>query len=183
MEIKEIIGDQPTPERIVEGREWAKHNFSRTPAALRICITGGPKTGKTTLATDLAAPGVLLCHTDALIDLGWSEASQFVADKWLGDQGESSWIVEGVAVPRALRKWLDAHPEGKPCDVACWLDGAHAELSKGQATMAKGCATVWREIFDQLVARGVRVLLGAQALLDELASKRTHDLAAPEHAA
>ncbi len=137
---------------------------------LRICIAGGPKTGKTTLAGELGLEPVR--HTDDTIALipDWSEASKHVAT-WMDEPGP--WAIEGVALPRALRKWLAANPEGRPCDVVCWLDAAVVPRTPKQDSMAKGCATVWREIFDALVARDVRVIVGAQALRDELARTRT----------
>ena len=133
---------------------------------MRLCIIGGPKTGKTTLAAELAAsPGPLAVGTagsafrvrcsDEAMHLGWSEASAEVA-LWLDNAGP--WIVEGVAVPRALRKWLAAHAEGKPCDIVLVLTTAHVELSKGQAAMGKGVATVWAEVLPELRRRGVEVM-------------------------
>ena len=119
----------------------------------RIVIAGGPRTGKTTLSKLVGASTVR--HTD---DLGWSEASAEVST-WFDVDG--SWIVEGVAVPRALRKWLAANPDGKPCDVAYWLEEPHERLTPGQASMAKGCAKVWGEILPELEARGVDVRNGA----------------------
>lgn len=149
----------------------------------RICIAGGPRTGKTTLAGKIAADIVTMecdscgwpaaehgCatpilgrviapvrHTDDLIHLGWSEASAAAA-LWFDEPGP--WIVEGVAVPRALRKWLASHPAGKPCDVVYWLEDPHEELTPGQAAMTKGCATVWEEVADELHARGVEIVVG-----------------------
>lgn len=116
----------------------------------RICITGGPKTGKTTMANRMslgATPDVR--HTDDLIaSHDWSAAS-LEASKWFDEPGP--WIIEGVAVSRALRKWRDAHPgEPPPVDRVIRLTKPHVELLKGQATMAKGEATVWAEIEDWL---------------------------------
>lgn len=121
----------------------------------RIAIAGGPKTGKTTFAKALGA-GLGIAHrsTDDLMGREWSEASA-KASTWFDADG--SWIVEGVAVPRALRKWLAANPTGKPVDRVIWIHGAKAERTKGQETMAKGCTTVWREILPELKARGVEI--------------------------
>lgn len=127
----------------------------------RICITGGPKTGKTTLAKKLqcnglvaGAPGALLRHTDDLIATHeWSAASQ-EASTWLDDPGP--WIIEGVAVSRALRKWRDQHPgEAPPVDRMIRLIVPHVALSKGQATMAKGEERVFQEISGWLLGGGV----------------------------
>lgn len=129
---------------------------------MRLAIAGGPRSGKTTLAgrvhegglaaeTPLALIGAPVHHTDDLIDLGWSEASE-KATEWFGP-GESH-IVEGVAVPRGLRKWLKANDRGKPVDMVIWIDGAHEELSDGQERMAKGCLTVFEEIVPELLRRG-----------------------------
>lgn len=117
----------------------------------RIVILGGPRTGKTTLADQmfgwhkLNGQSMTLYHTDDIIHLGWSEASQHVADEWLTQPGP--WIIEGVAVARALRKWREAHPgERPPVDRVIRLTEPHVELNKGQSTMAKGEASVWWEI-------------------------------------
>lgn len=118
----------------------------------RILIAGGPRTGKTTLANSLG----IARHTDDLIGtFDWSAASAEVAT-WIGADGP--WIIEGVAVSRALRKWLVSHPEGKPCDRIHHLTMAHETLTPGQLTMTKGCATVWREVRESLAARGVEII-------------------------
>lgn len=150
----------------------------------RIAITGGPRTGKTTLADQLwngvaIAAGVadpmqrgrgadLVRHTDDLMHLGWSEASQ-AATLWLDEPGP--WIVEGVAVSRALRKWHDQHPgERPPVDRVIYLREPHDALSKGQAAMAKGVASVHAEIEGWLRQHGV---------ITEYPSMTAHQLRAP----
>lgn len=121
---------------------------------MRILIAGVPRAGKTTLAMELGKQLALpVRHTDSLIGLGWSESSAAAA-KWLEDPGP--WIIEGVAVPRALRKWLAANA-GAPCDTVHWMPGARLHLTPGQKSMAGGCVTVWAEILPTLVARGVEV--------------------------
>jgi len=124
----------------------------------RICITGGPRTGKTTLATDLweedDLPHGIVRHTDDLIGLhDWSGASQ-VASEWLDAPGP--WIIEGVAVSRALRKWRARHPgEPPPVDEVIFLHTPHGELTRGQLTMAKGVESVHAEIEPWLREHGV----------------------------
>ena len=125
---------------------------------IRILIAGIPRTGKTTLSTSLGIARVR--HTDDLIALGWSEASAAAAD-WMGDVGP--WVIEGVAVGRALRKWLAAHSIGKPCDVVYWLDSPLEALTPGQGAMAKGCTTVWDEIEPEIRERGVEIRWEAEA--------------------
>lgn len=125
---------------------------------MQVLITGGPRTGKTTLADRLGAKlGIPVRHTDDLVgQLSWSEASEEVAWSWLADP--LPFIIEGVSIPRALRKWLAANPEGKPADKIIYLSVPRAELSAGQAAMAKGVATVWREVAPELVRRGVEIV-------------------------
>lgn len=119
--------------------------------APRIAIGGGPRTGKTTIAESFGWP---VRHTDDLIGkLEWSAASTEVA-RWMEAPGP--WVIEGVAVARALRKALIMSPR-KPCDLLVWLTTPHVELTAEQATMGKGCDTVLGEIRDELVRRGVTI--------------------------
>lgn len=121
----------------------------------RVAITGGPRTGKTTAALGLGRE--LSCrvrHTDDVIDLGWSEASEHVAG-WFDRPG--SVVVEGVAVPRALRKWLRQQPEGRPVEEVWVFRRPHVPLADGQARMAAGVRTVLEEIRPELERRGVEI--------------------------
>jgi hypothetical protein len=118
----------------------------------RILIAGGPRVGKSTLSEFSAAKlGVKAQHTDDTIELGWSEASLAVS-KWFDKPGP--WVIEGVAIPRALRKWLAAN-EGKPCDLIFWSNLNKVERTPGQSSMAKGVDTVWTGILPELRTRGV----------------------------
>ena len=128
----------------------------------RIAITGGPLTGKTTLAGELQMrpPDDGECrprirHTDHLVPLGWSEASAAAA-LWFDEPGP--WIIEGVAVPRALRKWRDAHPgQRPPVDRVIYLSEPHQVCMRGQSSMAKGVESVFRELEPWLEEHGVEV--------------------------
>lgn len=132
----------------------------------RIVILGGPRTGKTTLAQKLAAEHLSRQHrghhagylrmTDDLIHLGWSEASQAAA-MWFDEPGP--WIIEGVAVVRALRKWRDAHPgEPPPVDRAIALWCWHIEPTPGQRAMARADFKRWREdVALWLIEHGVKI--------------------------
>ena len=128
----------------------------------RILITGGPRTGKTTLANEMqmrppstGSDRPTIHRTDDLIHLGWSAASEFIAEHWLSEPGP--WIIEGVAASRALRKWHEQHPgEPPPVDHVIYLSTPHIELTPGQRSMAKGVETVHREIEPWLDEHGVR---------------------------
>ncbi len=107
----------------------------------RIAITGAPQCGKTTLAKTITDRPVL--HSDDFKHLAWSDASQVMADK--ANAIEGPLIVEGVAVPRALRKGMkiDAvilltQPKLAPekRDPVRW---------KHQVAMGKGVMKVLRE--------------------------------------
>jgi hypothetical protein len=136
----------------------------------RVAIAGGPKTGKTTLSERLAGQyGRPVRHTDDLVaQHAWSEVSE-IASHWLDEPGE--WIVEGVAMVRAVRKWLATQPvyqvAPEPFAVV-YLDDAFARLTHDQAAMDKGSRTVWREIQPKLHRLGVRLWLGQTELRDPL---------------
>ncbi len=122
---------------------------------MRIVIAGVPRTGKTTLSTRLGVDTVR--HLDDLIAThAWSEASE-AASRYFDEPGP--WVVEGVQSARALRKWLARNHDGKPCDVVYLMMSPRMALTRGQATMAKGVATVWDEIAGEPSARGVAVML------------------------
>jgi len=99
-------------------------------------------------------------HTDDLIDqckhLGkdaWSEASR-IASTWLDEPGP--WIIEGVAVSRALRKWWGANRlDRPPVDRVIYLSDPREPLTKGQETMANGVRTVHDEIEGWLADHGI----------------------------
>ncbi len=125
---------------------------------MRILITGYPKAGKSTLAAKLAKEHNLthlctdpqgLCDPGVQgtpISLKWSEQSEYVAKNWIGKENT---IVEGTALPRALRKWKDLNP-GKPlpCDKLILLNSSYGSLLPGQASMGKGLVTVLDELRD-----------------------------------
>jgi hypothetical protein len=122
-----------------------------------ILIAGGPRCGKTSLANHLAAArGEKAHHTDDLVgSLDWSACSAKAAE-WID---QKTGVIEGVAMGRALRKWLAAHAEddAKPCDILYWCGRPKVELTPGQMAMHKGCATVMAGILPELQRRGVIV--------------------------
>lgn len=121
--------------------------------AQRIVIVGAPRSGKTTLAATFALPVI---HTDALASEGDFSAQSQKAAELLELPGP--WVLEGVTMVRALRKWFRLHPEGVPCDAiyGCWAP--LEPLSAGQRALARGCATVWAQVEEELDARGFPVM-------------------------
>lgn len=115
---------------------------------MRTVISGHPRTGKTHLSQGYHG---IVRHTDDLIQLGWSRVSEEVS-RWLSQPYD---LIEGVAAIRGLRKWLDLHPTGKPCDRLVWLTRPHCPLTPGQHSMAQGCETIFAGIAPTLRARGV----------------------------
>lgn len=127
----------------------------------RLAITGGPKTGKTTLAGQLAE-GCRVIRTDDYIDKaeGWSAGSLAIASDLvdLHNTGRLDWIIEGVALPRALRKVRDLLPGHRVIDRLIVLHNPPFEdWTAGQASMAKGLHSVLAEIRPWLVGLGVDI--------------------------
>lgn len=126
----------------------------------RVLITGAPNTGKSQLAVELSAEVVQAREADDLIDKSdpgnWSKVSQELADVWFQEPGP--WVIEGVQVPRALRKWLEANPTGCPCETIIWLHTPLQRLNTQQVAMLKGMVKVWAEIKNQLIDRGQVIL-------------------------
>ena len=124
---------------------------------MKTAIAGIPRSGKTTFANEMQVfTGAQIFPTDDLIErFRWSEQA-IEAAKWFDREGNI--IIEGVTVPRALRKWLENNHTGKPCDKLIWMKKAKTPLTKGQTTMAKGCLKVLDEISDELIKRGVEII-------------------------
>lgn len=111
---------------------------------MRIVIIGWPKTGKTTLAKKMGGGR----STDEVQKLGWSEASAAVAE-WFNAPGP--WVIEGVAVPRAIRKWITTHPGRRlPIDKIIHLHTLYQPLTAGAEVMGKGIDTVMTQIRPHL---------------------------------
>lgn len=110
----------------------------------RVAITGAPKSGKTTICQRVDQTVRPLIHGDDYLHLGWSESSQKMADIVNAIRGPM--VVEGVQVPRALRK-------GMLVDVVVWLDRHDKWAHQGHETMGKGAWTVlgeWRALHPQV---------------------------------
>lgn len=127
-----------------------------------IAIAGSPRAGKTTLAKLLTAEPRSTDETLSDTVHGanpnsWSDASSMVS-LWFNDPDIK--VIEGVVVPRALRKWLKANKrrlDKQPVTSLIYLPNPLIDLSKGQETMGKGCWTVFEEILPDLICRGVNI--------------------------
>ncbi len=124
---------------------------------MRILVAGGPGCGKTTYAKKLGSQlGFPVRSTDDLVGrMSWSKESAEVA-KWI--DSPAPYIIEGVTIPRALRKWLASHPRPlAPCELVCYRAEPFVTLSPGQEAMRKGVISVWAEVAGELRRRGVRI--------------------------
>jgi SPP1 gp7 family putative phage head morphogenesis protein len=105
----------------------------------RVAIVGGPKTGKTTLATKYVTDRPLI-STDKFMGLAeWDKIPGCVINEC---ERQARFVVEGVQVARALRA-------GLVVDAVLYLDDAKAERLKGQASMAKAVDTIFSEWRDK----------------------------------
>lgn len=125
---------------------------------MRIGISGAPKTGKSTYSKSLASElNTTTRSTNEAMHLGWSEASAEVSN-WFDSASASDWIIEGVALARALRKWLERNTQGKPLDKLIITTNKPFEShTPGQDSMSKGIDKVMGEILPSLKARGVEI--------------------------
>lgn len=116
----------------------------------RFLIVGGPGCGKTYMSRAYESTHRVL-HTDDTLDMEWSQAS-FEVSTWFDISG--SLVIEGVTVPRALRKWRERNPhKSVPFDKVIVLSQRRTEAgppNKGQSTMAKGIETVLSELYPWL---------------------------------
>jgi hypothetical protein len=160
-------------------------------AVKRIAITGSPKSGKTTYANRLGARfGVEVVHTDDYIDMGWSEASAHAADV----MGKPTTVItEGVAVPRALRKMLEADPGRKPVDEVVVIErrgsrgrawrrflprsarsSRHSAWSSERSSSRRRTNDVCPDGEDERMKIEIRMTMGAARMLRGLAQRMCH---------
>ncbi len=118
---------------------------------ITLLITGAPKAGKTTFAKTF---GDNVLHTDDLIHLEWSEGSAAVAE-WISKPGP--WVIEGITIPRALRKYFDLFPDTKPTDELYWLGTPYVPLARGQQQLATANQNIFNQLLPKLLQTGVLI--------------------------
>lgn len=125
---------------------------------MKILITGGPRVGKSYLAKELSIKyGIRhyctdpqnMCdpHVNGVPDFitDWSEQSKYVVQNWIGKKD----LIEGVAVPRSLRKWRKANPTAPlPCDRLIILEGNRDILNTKQEGMKKSTLKIMKDVID-----------------------------------
>lgn len=113
----------------------------------RVAVAGGPRTGKTTLVSAVADRPIL--HTDDLMSFPWEQVPHLVIQR--ATKAGRSFVVEGVQVPRALRK-------GLAVDAVVWLGAPRTDLTPGQHVMSRAVHTVFEDWRANIpAARGVPV--------------------------
>jgi len=129
----------------------------------RIFVTGWPMCGKSTFSESFDHDDVR--HTDDFSDFEWHEQSDLVY-QWI--ENREIRVIEGVVLPRAIRKWLDENSIGRPCDYLIWMCHPKRELSYGQKRMGLALDTVMNEIYIELLQRGVDVIGFGKDYNDEI---------------
>lgn len=109
------------------------YTLDKLRAYARIGVIGPPKAGKTTLSATLGdALDLPIIHSDDWQHLPWSDQSAALAAHCASPD---RYLVEGVAVARALRKGLQV-------DCLIYLQTPLIPLTPGQASLGKGLATI-----------------------------------------
>jgi hypothetical protein len=100
----------------------------------RIAITGAPGTGKTSYSNQVTDRPVI--HTDDWMTQPWDEVPLLVKAKC--DETPDAFIVEGVQVPRTLRKGLEV-------DAVLYLSKPLEPQTPAQIALGKGLTTTLSE--------------------------------------
>lgn len=128
------------------------------PPGGRAVITGVPGAGKTLLSAEAeAAMGVECWHTDDhAMRWDWRQLESLACERLHAD---GPWLLEGHHMVRALRAWLAENPTGAPCDLLVWMPFGPANATPSAQRVGAGAVTVMAQIGDELIRRGVRVVV------------------------
>lgn len=125
---------------------------------MKVAIIGSPFSGKSTLANSYGVS--VFCSDPAstvreVIEgvtympegLDWEEQSHYICENWFP---KSEWVIEGVGVVRALRKWINYYDSVPPCYQAIYIRDFHPNalinVLPAHNSMAKSIETIWNEI-------------------------------------
>ena len=117
---------------------------------MRICITGGPGTGKTTLSKQYSVP---VFHSDDFVKYGWDAQKTKTAALF---NSPGPWVIEGVAVARALRHWLRISSK-PPCDLLIVRKTVYRPISNQERNLLSGTETVIAGLIQPLRRLGVAI--------------------------
>ena len=124
----------------------------------RIAICGGPRVGKTSFARSLASEhGAPAVSTDDFMGAPWPAIPDLVLAQL---RNLPAWILEDTQAARVLRRWLNEPAANPGLTCVYWLEKPLVELRDGQASMAKGVATVFADVRPKLYKLGVPVFPG-----------------------
>lgn len=125
---------------------------------MRTIIIGGPRSGKSTLAQTFGCPVFCADPKNLVKDvidgvtylpdaIEWDQQSHFICNNWF--TMDCDWVIEGVSVVRALRKWAKYYDTNPPCYNIIYIKNIHplaSNILDGQIAMAKSIDTIWSEI-------------------------------------
>lgn len=112
----------------------------------RVGVTGAPRCGKTTLCMDV--DDRIVVHTDATMGEAWEDQPHQIIDML---KGVDRFLVEGVQVPRAMRKGLEL-------DALLVLSKPYEKQNPRQVGMGKGVETVLKDWAKKNPDHGVEVV-------------------------
>jgi hypothetical protein len=120
----------------------------------RVFITGGARTGKTTLARVLRRGQTRIIHTDDYLSTPHEAVPDVVRSEILASGDDV--VVEGTHVARLLRRY----PELAKGQYVYYLGTHVAEQTPGQRRQATGIRTVWQQARPALHRAGAIVIQG-----------------------
>lgn len=117
-----------------------------------IAICGRVGSGKTTYANTFEVTHEIIHTDDILLDMRWSQQSDWIADFILAAARPGPrprpFVIEGMPVVRGLRKLALSGrlPESAKLQVV-WLDTIHRPNTPHQDAMSRGARTIYEEVF------------------------------------
>ena len=118
----------------------------------KVALTGPPKSGKTTLANEIKDRPII--HTDDFMHLSWKE--QALAPR-IKAASLDTFLIEGIQVPRILRKGLDIQ-------IVICLGESIEPLNTHQVDAANSIRTVLTEWSRSSLGESVPIVYLNQAI-------------------